>query len=174
MGGGRAAVHRAHGDHAGPGGDGYTGRGGCGHRAAGETDGEVTMNPRQKNPDVWSADWPERIVIEPVEGYLKKKGKPPLTDLQRELLESIRQEALRTGLPPYASISLKKQLKKITPVDNLYSLMGIPFMKQDELAYWKTAWSRERKRLGMKPLEPQNPGWQYELLKAQQAAKESS
>lgn len=108
----------------------------------------------------WPADWPDRISIQPVEDYLASKGKAPMTQEQTGLLLSLRDEAQRTGLPPYISISLRDRLKKIADPVHIQRLMGIPVLSKKELAMYRRAWGGERERLGMEPLGVQEPGWQ--------------
>lgn len=122
---------------------------------------EARRNYKQlRNLAKWPADWPDRISLQPVEDYLARKGKPPLTQEQRELLLSLCCEARNTGLPPYISITLRNRLNKIANPIYLQQLMGIPVLDKKELEIYKRYWRSERERLGMKPLGIQTPGWQ--------------
>lgn len=119
----------------------------------------------KKPPKKWPADWPERVSVQPVVEYLERKGKPPLTDEQLLVLNIICDEARRTNMPPYISISLRDRIKKIGNPLYILELMGIPTIKCGELKRQRREWVAERARLGLSPVRQRlSPGWQVHLL----------
>lgn len=129
--------------------------------------GENKNRPISELSRQWPADWPDRVSIQPVEDYLARKGRPPMTEAERDLLLSLRGEAQRTKLPPYISISLRDRLKKIGDPAHIQTLMGIPVLRKRELAECSRFWRAERKRLGLPPVGQQLPGWQNPAVQAQ-------
>lgn len=122
----------------------------------------------KKPPKKWPADWPEKVSVQPVMDYLVRKGKPPLSDEQLFVLNLICDEAKRTNMPPYISISLRDRIKKIGKPTYILELMGIPTIKCGELQRQRRVWAAERAKLGLSPVKERlAPGWQVACIPKQ-------